>query len=680
MNTKHYQRLFSALLPIVTLLLGAGTVHAQTPGPTLSEQIARLSVRASQLLPYLQYEVLSRIQTWVQGIAVALAVLILLFGFLRLWRENSGGAGSNLIFFFLRSLFFFGLVSSSVWLVGQLAATGKEIAEGNEMRGAAGNSVLFQFYTSQRESFNESYEKMVMGTFTVKVDNRDFTVRPSNPTTGTFVGVLYDSEGTIKDLDKKLNDSSYTLPALFNWLNAARTILEAGDFWLLLLGGVLTLVFKAAAPLMMAVAIDQKLAHKVSYPFVWGTIVLTLVWPAVSYFIRAVAYLFGNVAMALGDSEPLYVWDYASMYAIKSNFASPVQTVAIAALMMTIAAGCLWISPYLAYRFSMGQIYEGVSSSMSQFAAMIIGTGVEAYSATAAAGINQTAQNTQAQGAYDSQTTEARANKESGMLRNQAGFIAGKASALSAAQASAGAAMAAGRAGASQAYTMFGSAKQGLAGVNEQMTYAAMRQQLGMNANANTLAVQNLRSSYEEGRAGRDAGTANFRSDADQSYISGAPLVGQLGGSSLAAWQGREQRLATNELLGARMSGVTDTKIGDQSSFTRSNNQTAEKYAQESAKVNREAGDRMGAISIQQGKESAGAAYAGAGTAIAGHKAAQGLNDQATKVEFSGRVAAATITHTAAVDSAKLQAISTIISRMGAKLAQDIEKGMEMRY
>jgi hypothetical protein len=38
------------------------------------------------------------------------------------------------------------------------------------------------------------------------------------------------------------------------------------------------------------------------------------------------------------------------------------------------------------------------------------------------------------------------------------------------------------------------------------------------------------------------------------------------------------------------------------------------------------------------------------------------------------------ITHTAAVDSAKLQAISMIVSRMGAKLAQDIEKGMEMRY
>src|SRR6266545_465721 len=469
MSTSFVKPLLSVSSLLAMLLGGSLSVQAQNNGPTLSDHIARLSIRASQLLPYLQYEVLSRIQDWVHGIAVALAIVVLLFGFLRLWRENSGG-NSNLIFYFVRSLFFFGLVGSSVWLIGQMAATGKEIAEGNEMPGAAGRSVLFEFYKAQRDSFNESYEKMTMGTFTVKVDGRDFTVRPATPTAGTFVGVLYDSEGTIKDIDKKLNDSSYTLPTLFNWLNAARTILEAGDFWLILLGGVLLLVFKAAAPLMMAVAIDQKLAHKVAYPFVWGAVVLTLLWPAVSYFIRGLAYLFGNVAMALGDSEPLYVWNYASMYAIKSNFASPVHTVAIAAFMMTIAGGCLWISPYLAYRFSMGQIYEGVSSAMSQFAAMIIGTGVEAYSTTAAAGLNQLAQNTQAQGSYDAQTTEARANRESGMLRNQAGFIAGKASALSAAQATAGAAMAAARAGTNQAYAMFGSAAKGIEGYNERLS------------------------------------------------------------------------------------------------------------------------------------------------------------------------------------------------------------------
>lgn len=64
------------------------------------------------------------------------------------------------------------------------------------------------------------------------LDGRDFTIQPSSDTTGTFLGVLYDSEGTIKDLDKKLNDSSYTLPTLFHLLNASRTILSGIEIWI----------------------------------------------------------------------------------------------------------------------------------------------------------------------------------------------------------------------------------------------------------------------------------------------------------------------------------------------------------------------------------------------------------------------------------------------------------------
>jgi hypothetical protein len=670
-NANYQPRVFRSLYLVMLVLCSGMTAHAQTPapsGPTLSDHIARLSLKASELLPYLQYEVLSHIQDWVYGIAVAVAVLVLLFSFLRLWRENSG-ANSNLVFFFLRSLFFFGLVGSSVWIIGQMAATGREIAEGNEMNGSAGRSLLFEFYKAQRDSFNESYEKMTMGTFTVRVDGRDFTVRPNTATTGTFVGVLYDNEGTIKDLDKKLNDSSYTLPTLFNWLNASRTILEAGDFWLLLLGGVLVLVFKAAAPLMMAVAIDQKLAHKVSYPFVWGAGVLTLIWPAVSYFIRALAYLFGNMVMALGDSEPLYNWDYSTMYAIKSNFASPVHTVAIAAFMMTIAGACLWISPYLAYRFSMGQLYEGVSAAMSQFAAMIIGTGVEAYSTTAAASINQAAQNTQAQGTYDSQTTEARANKESGMLRNQAGFIAGKAQALSSAQASAGASMAAARAGASQAYTMFGSANRGLAGYNENMSQIGTQRSIRDN---NTLSTRQAREANTDSQVGRKQEWSRG--------LNSIPLVGGpidlvregISGTVSSASGGKYGALP----LTLHQRGYDAARIDSTAGL----NANATQDFSEAQKVDRQTGDRMAAISMQQGRESAGAAYAAAGTSIAGHRTALGVNNQATKIEFTGRMSSAGITHTAAVDSAKLQAISMIVSRMGAKLAQDIEKGMEMRY
>lgn len=669
--SKRHQCLARCLSVVLVLIAGGVTAHAQTPapsGPTLSDHIARLSIRASQLLPYLQNEVLSHIQDWVHGIAVAVAVLVLLFTFLRLWRENAGG-NSNLVFFFVRSLFFFGLVGSSVWLIGQMAATGREIAEGSEINGTAGRGLLFEFYKAQRDSFNESYEKLVMSTFTVKVDGRDFTVRPSTDTGGTFVGVLYDSEGTIKDLDKKLNDSSYTLPTLFNLLNASRTILEAGDFWLLVLGSVLVLIFKAAAPLMMAVAIDQKLAHKVSYPFAWGAGVLTLIWPAVSYFIRALAYLFGNMAMALGDSEPLYNWDYATMYAIKSNFASPVYVVAIAAFMMVIAAGCLWISPYLAYSFSMGQVYEGVSAAMSQFAAMVIGTGVEAYSATAAASINQLAQNTQAQGSYDAQTTEARANRESGMLRNQAAFIAGKAQALSSAQATAGAAMATARAGVSQAYTTFGSASRGIAGYNEQMAQISTQRAIRDN---------NTMSTRQANEANTDSQVA--RKEEWSKGLNQIPIVGGLADLTRKQDMGVISYLSDGKYgaqpLTLHQRGYDAARI----QYTRGANANAAQSFTDAQTVERQTGDRTAAISMEQGRDAAGAAYAAASTSIAGHRTALGINNQAVQVEFTGRMSSADITQKAAVDSARLQAISMIVSRMGSKLAQDIEKGMEMRY
>jgi hypothetical protein len=670
-TTKSQQCILRWLSAVIVLLASTLTASAQTPAPsgtTLSDHIARLSIKASQLLPYLQNEVLGHLQEWVHGIAIAVAVLVLLFSFLRLWRENAGG-NSNLIFFFLRSLFFFGLVGSSVWVIGQMAATGREIAEGSEIQGSAGRGLLFDFYKAQRDSFNESYEKLVMGTFTVQVDGRDFTVRPSTDTAGTFVGVLYDSEGTIKNLDKKLNDSSYTLPTLFNLLNASRTILEAGDFWLLLLGSVLVLIFKAAAPLMMAVAIDQKLAHKVTYPFVWGAGVLTLIWPAVSYFIRGLAYLFGNMAIALGDSEPLYNWDYAAMYAIKSNFASPVYVVAIAAFMMTIAGGCLWISPYLAYRFSMGQVYEGVSAAMSQFAAMVIGTGVEAYSATAAASINQLAQNTQAQGSYDAQTTEARANRESGMLRNQAAFITGKAQALSSAQAGAGAAMAAARAGVSQAYTMFGSGSRGIAGYNEQMAQISTQRAIRDN---NTQSARQASETNTDSQVGRkqewSRGLGNiplFGGPIDLVREGVAGSVSSVSGGKYGAMP-----------LTLHQRGYDAARI----EYTSGVNANASQSFAEAQRVERQAGDRMAAISTQQGREAAGAAYAGASTSIAGHQAALGVSNQAVQIDFGGRMTGANILRNAAHESAKLQAIASVISRMGTKLAQDIEKGLEMRY
>jgi hypothetical protein len=294
---------------------------------------------------------------------------------------------------------------------------------------------------------------------------------------------------------------------------------------------------------------------------------------------------------------------------------------------------------------------------------------VEAYSATAAASINQLAQNTQAQGSYDAQTTEARASRESGMLRNQAAFISGKAQALSSAQSTAGAVMATARAGVSQAYTMFGSASRGVAGYNEQMAQVSTQRSIRDN---------NLMSSRQASEANTDSQVA--RKQEWSRAFGNVPLIG--GPMDLSReWYSGIASYASDGKYGAmpltlHQRGYDAARI----EYTSGVNANASQSFTEAQKVERQTGDRMAAISTQQGREAAGAAYVAAGTSMAGHQSALVMNNQAIQIDFSGRMNSANTLQNASVESAKLQALSAIISRIGSKLAQDIEKGLEMRY
>lgn len=282
-----------ALLLLAFLFFGGALgieaqAQQQQQGTTFADSIAGLSSKASQLLPYLQAEVLSKLQAWFELWGLALASCIMMMSFIRVWHETSGG-GVAMVFYFVRVFIMLLLMGSAIPIVKTMTDIGVEIARGNEIQGPDGNSVLYEFYFTQRDDFNKSYEKLNQGLFTVKVKGNDFTVKPTINGVDPLLGVIYDSENTIRDFNNKFSDTSWSLPVMFAWLNAARSIISFGDFWLICLAGMLLLVMKVAAPIMVAVAVDQKMAHKVSYPYAWGLVVLTLVWPSVSYFIRAIA-------------------------------------------------------------------------------------------------------------------------------------------------------------------------------------------------------------------------------------------------------------------------------------------------------------------------------------------------------------------------------------------------------
>ena len=349
-----------------------------------------------------------------------LAALIMMFSFARLWRENNG-AGADVFWWFGRLAVCLALLGSGPFIINYLNSIGKQIAQGNEL---IGDSALSRFYHSQRDSFNDSYQKFTEGLFTVKVNGKDVPVKPGPNGTDVVLGVLYDKEANIKDVERRLDVSSWNMPTMFSVLSFSRGIIEFGDLFLMMLGGFLLIAVRLAAPIMIAVAIDRNLAHKVAYPFAWGVVVLTLVWPIVSYLIRSVAYLGGNLAMAMGDSDPLYVWDPATMQVISNPLAQPIYTIVIAAAIMLITGLCVWFSPVIAYKVSMGQVYESVSSTVSGWAAAIIGTGVELVSAQAAAALSNQAERTQAEGAYSGEMTRAGAALEAGNLGVRARQIA----------------------------------------------------------------------------------------------------------------------------------------------------------------------------------------------------------------------------------------------------------------
>jgi hypothetical protein len=215
------------------------------------------------------------------------------------------------------------------------------------------------------------------------------------------------------------------MPMLFSILSFAREILAFGDLYLLMLGGFLMIAVRLAAPVMIALAIDRNLANKISYPFLWGTIVLTLIWPVVSQLIRAFAYMGGNLAMSLDASDAVYQWSPQTMSEIMTSGAEPFYTVILAIVIMTIAGLSLWMSPMIAYKVAMGHVYESVSSTVSSWAGALVGAGIEVFSSAIAASIGNQAERAQAQGQLMGELTRAGATYDVGKLNALANRIRG---------------------------------------------------------------------------------------------------------------------------------------------------------------------------------------------------------------------------------------------------------------
>jgi hypothetical protein len=671
MNFRQSLR-FAGLL---TLLLLPVVVQAQAPTPSpgparsLSENIAALSQRAGGLLPYFDNEVVSKLLGWFELLAWVIGNCLAGFAMLRIVREDNG-EGSNLYWWFGRLALFFMLSGTTLTIVNTMSTVGYEIANGNETRQ---RSVLQQLYLAQRESFNESYAKFQQNMFTVKVDGRETAIESVPLGSESVLGIIVDSESTIQNFDHKADVSQWNISTMMTWLNFERALIEFGDLILVILGAALTLGLKLAMPFMLAGIVDKHIASKTTYPFFFGLIALTLVWPSVSKIIRIVAYMWGNVAMAVGDSGPLYIWNYQTMRAITDPLAQPEYTIALAAFAMGLGALCLYGTPFISLYFLSGRIYESVATVVSSWMGAMVGTGIEKYSAEAAASINRQAESIQYNAGYQADVTRSGGQLEAGNMRASG-----------------------------QRSSQMASIQAALTSQTAATLGAATTQRIIIQAAAGFQKTQvgaDVARSIRETNISRDQQVGTFGAAADKEKV-------------MAAW---ESHAAKNDQWGRNLAealppeipvvrpalsgGFQNAAIGNRNTGV---NQTADAYRDGVTGLQNTAtgrsisssqqyeSDMKVAIDKQAGAQIAGV-NAGAGQAIGGYQrgAAQARSgvDQnyqlelgANKQIYGSQVDASGQIRGAGLEAAKLRQAAAVIAAVGREISREVGQGMRIRF
>jgi len=671
MNFKRSLRLiiFLALLLMPVIVQAQAPTPSPSPVRSLSENIAALSQRAGSLLPYFDNEIVSKLMGWFELLAWVIGNCLAGLAMLRIVREDNG-EGSNLYWWFGRLALFFMLSGTSLAIINTMSAVGYEIANGNETRQ---RSVLQQLYLAQRDSFNDSYAKFQQNMFTVKVDGRETAIESVPLGSESVLGLIVDSESTIQNFDQKVDVSQWNISTMMTWLNFERALIEFGDLILVILGAAITLGLKLAMPFMLAGIVDKHIASKTTYPFFFGLIAVTLVWPSVSKIIRIVAYMWGNVAMAVGDSSPLYIWNYETMRAITDPLAQPQYTIALAAFAMGLGALCLYGTPFISLYFLSGRIYESVATVASSWMGAMVGTGIEKYSAEAAASINRQAEATQYNAGYQADVTRSGGQLDAGNMRASGQ----RASQMASIQA---------------ALTSQTAATLGAATTQRMIIQAAagfQRSQVGADVSRG----------IRETGISRDQQVGTFGAAADKEKVMGAfeshAAKNDAWGRNLAEALPPEIPLVRpflsggfqNAAIGNRNRGVNQTADTYREGVTGLQNTAADKSIGSSQQYE---SDMKIAIDKQAGAQIAGV-NAGAGQAIGGYQrgAAQARSgvDQnyqlelgANKQIFVSQVDAAGQIRSAGLEAAKLRQAAAVIAAVGREISREVGQGMRIRF
>lgn len=669
--SRSYGSLACAGAGLLTICLGsAGGALAQSPGggqpapASTADPLVDLALVAENLIPKLQNAIESPLVAGLENFAFWIAVIVMLFSFARLFRENDG-AGKDLFWWCSRLAVIFVLFGSGRAIINTGSQIGYDIVNVTEFRKV--------FWDAEIE-FNANYEKFTEGMFIVKpvVSNPD-----------EAIGALTSENPDFRDITKMLDVSSWNLSNIFIGMTAGRFLLEFANLFLALLSALITIGLRLFAPFAIALAIDRSLAQRISYPFAWSAAVFTLVTPLVSHVLGLAVYTAGNLAFKIISPE-FGIFSLDALGQITGDPARITQAVyACLILMVLMALGSLLLlaSPYISYKLSFGQIFEAVSTTASGWLGAFAATGLEIAGVKYGTALQRQAGEARIEGQYQAEQARALAIKDAGNLTNRAQQIIGLQSAAASRSQALGA-IAGGYAMSVQMTEAQRVATRGLVEQNRQQQTQGYLADRSFGQQQTNITMRREEYDLRLSQAERNVLTLTGRSLDTAEYGAGL-VVGNAARLVTTPARGASEISINNTTTDVRESILRDARGShiENYEFTgRMRIGAADDYAQGASKIaDAQAAANVGAARVQRDL-SAGGVERGYRQQLQGVNSAYQLNLEANQLNFAGALKAAEVMKVSGLKAVKLEQMSHLVTTISRDLARRAEQALTLRY
>jgi hypothetical protein len=656
---------------------------AQSPTPTPAsgnvadaDALTNLVIVAGNLIPRIQEAVESPLIQGLENLAFWVAVVVIMFSFARLFRENDG-ATKDLFWWCFRLAIVFTLFGTGRAIINTWGEIGYDIVNVTEFRKTLWDAEI---------EFNTSYEKFTEGMFLVKAESA----------TDAIAALTTDDVNLRNIANGAANPSAWSLPNIFMGVTVARAILQFSQVFLALLGGLVLIALRLFAPFAIALAVDRNLAQRISHPFAWSAAVFTMVTPLVSHILGFLVYRVGDMALTIIKPESR-IFSLATDGSITGdpNLVGPAMSACVVLIVLMIVGALLLISsPYISYKIAFGQIFEAVSATAAGWLGALAATGIEIAGITYGSALQRQASETRIEGQAQAEIARATAMKEASDRQSRASQILGLHSAAAGRAQSLGAIAG----GYAMALRMNEAQRQATTGLIDR---SRDQQVIGILADRSFGQRQaGIQASREErdlriAQAQQNVGTAVNRLIDVPDHVAGG--LSRLGGDSapLLPALGEATKLATGPMRGAadiysnnvatdaRINSVRiagESQISNYESTTKMREYAADIYAHQASLITNQQAVANNAAALVNRNFAAGGVESAYHKQVSGVAQAYKLSLDANQINLGGALKAAEILRSSGMKAVRLDQMSQIVSTLSRDLARRTEMAMTLRY